>query len=46
MFNIPFLYIIGVISIDLIYNIAFYLLLNKEEITYNFAVLYLKALFE
>jgi hypothetical protein len=45
-FNMPFLYIVGVTSIDLTYNIAFYLLLNKEETTYNFAVLCLKALFK
>jgi hypothetical protein len=45
-FNIPFLYIVGITSIDLIYNIAFYLLLNKEETTYNFAVLCLKVLFK
>jgi hypothetical protein len=45
-FNILFLYIVGITSIDLIYNIAFYLLLNKEETTYNFAVLCLKALFK
>jgi hypothetical protein len=45
-FNILFLYIVGITSIDLIYNIAFYLLLNKEKTTYNFVVLCLKALFE
>jgi hypothetical protein len=45
-FNMPFLYIVGVTSIDLTYNIAFCLLLNKKKDTYNFAVLCLKALFE
>jgi hypothetical protein len=45
-FNMPFFYIIGIISIDLIYNITYYLLLNKEKDTYNFIVLYLKALFK
>jgi hypothetical protein len=41
----PFLYIIGITSIDKTYNIAFCLLPNKEESTYNFAIACFKALF-
>jgi hypothetical protein len=42
----PFLYIVGVTSMDKTYDIAFCLLSNKEEGTYNFAIACLKALFD
>jgi hypothetical protein len=45
-FNMPFLHIVGVTSMDKTYDIAFCLLPNEEEGTYNFAIACLKALFD
>jgi hypothetical protein len=42
----PFLYIVGITSMNTTYDIAYYLLLNKEEVLYDFAITSLRLLLE
>jgi hypothetical protein len=43
-FNMPSLYIVGIASMNTTYDIAYCVLLNKEEVLYDFAVSCLKLL--
>jgi hypothetical protein len=45
-FNMPFLYIVGITSMNTTYNIAYCLLPNEEEVSYDFAITGLRLLLE
>jgi hypothetical protein len=45
-FNMPFLHIVGITSMNTTYDIAYCLLPNEEEVSYNFAITGLRLLLE